>query len=363
MTEIIFWANTTSSTANASTLISGSDAAIQLTFTNDDPNIAGADTFGDLILESTAGAADPDTWVIINGVTYSFTYDLVGNFPEGNKVPEVLWGKQVAVIITPVGNFYFVLDGSGSELLMNDTGPGRITLDPVDETPPDEPICFCAGTEIATPSGARLVENIVVGDFVLNEAGAAKQVFWVGRTRVTAEELRANPDLRPIRIPAGSIAPKCPDADLDVSPQHRVVLGGPDAELLFGTSRVLVPAKHLLGTYAEALNPDAEVEYFHLLLEGHEILVSNGLPSESFQPARRTIDCMSEASQKVLLATLDVLGLEDMLRRQDCLLSLKSHEAAALLDAMSTRRPNPAGTSEMKYLPPGSPTDLSAPGP
>lgn len=157
-------------------------------------------------------------------------------------------------------------------------------------------------------------------------------MLWVGRTRVTVAEMAAHPEMRPIRIAAGAVTPGCPSSDLDVSPQHRVVLNGAMAELLFGALRVLVPAKHLVGTLAEILTPEADIEYFHVLLEDHEILVSNGMPTESFQPARRTIDCMSEDNQTMLLATLKALGLEKMLRRQDRLRSLKRTEAVALLD-------------------------------
>jgi hypothetical protein len=67
----------------------------------------------------------------------------------------------------------------------------------------------------------------------------------------------------------------------------------PATELMFGEERVLVAAKHLAGSLAEVEEPEAEVAYYHLLLEDHEILVSNGLKSESFQPARRTIDAMA----------------------------------------------------------------------
>ncbi len=211
MAEISFWVRADSITANNSTLNPiGTGGAqgfptTEITFTDGGT--------GDLILEYNGGLPDPDTQVIIGGVTYNFTFQLIGTLPFGNQqVPDVLEGKQVAVITVTIGNtfreLFFVLDGSGTFALMDAFGAGAIPLTAVDTTPPPTPVCFCAGTEIATPSGARLVENIVAGDFVLNEAGAAKQVFWVGRTRATAEKLRANPDLRPIRIPAGSIAPR-----------------------------------------------------------------------------------------------------------------------------------------------------------
>jgi hypothetical protein len=36
---------------------------------------------------------------------------------------------------------------------MNAFGQGGITLEEVTLNPPETPVCFCAGTEILTPSG------------------------------------------------------------------------------------------------------------------------------------------------------------------------------------------------------------------
>jgi hypothetical protein len=272
----------------------------------------------------------------------------VGTFPFGDtKVPAALWGKTVAKIVLSNGTvLFFVLDGTGTAALLNLIQNGRITLTNVDTTPPDTPVCFGAATEILTPSGYRMVETLRAGDFVLNDRGDAKQLIWVGRSTVSLAELRAHPNLRPIRIPAGAIAPGCPAADLHVSPQHRVVIEGPAAELMFGEERVLVPAKHLAGSLAEVVEPEAEVEYYHLLLEDHEILVSNGLKSESFQPARRTLDAMSADNQALLVEVLEALGMEEMLVRKDALLSLKRHEALVLSDALARDVPAGPATAE-----------------
>lgn len=344
MPTFSYWTRTTSSSANADTLVVGSDAATQITFTTDDPGIGGVDDTGDLTLDANGGLNDPNTWVVIDGTTYSFTYDTVGNFPSpgdpnDNKVPPTLHGELVGVIRTSVGNFFFVLDGSGTQTLMDQIGNGNLRLQNEDLDPPPVYVCFCTGSRIGTPSGARAVETLVAGDMVVNDRGEPVQIIWTGSTRISLAEMRRNPNHAPIRIPAGAFGPLLPDADLLVSPQHRIVLGGFAVELLFCTERVLAAAKHLVGTFAEISAPQTDVEYFHILTEKHEIIVSNGLPTESFQPARRSIDVMGAEAREVLVKVLDVLGRNDMLTRKDALPSLKAYEIKTLVAMMQHRPP------------------------
>jgi Hint domain len=343
MASISFWVRGDSTTANNNELnpigTSGGNGvpAFQLSFVDDDPDIPGIDTSGDLNLDGFNGLTDPDTMVLINGVRYPFTFTVQGTLPTSGQgiqqVPVEHRGDTVGVIRvvingTPV-EYFFILDGSGTEASMNAFGQGAIGLTNLDFTP-----CFCTGTMIATPSGPRAVERLRAGDMVLNDQGEAHRILWIGCSRVSLASLRHNPSLNPVRIPANAFGPSMPDADLFVSPQHRIVLQGHMAELLFGEARVLAAAKHLIGAFADKVEPDADVDYFHILTEGHEILVSNGLPTESFQPARRMIDVMAADTRAILEQTLSVLGRDDMLSRKDALLSLKRHEAQLLAELM-----------------------------
>lgn len=288
---------------------------------------------------------DPDTTVFFNGAERKFAVLLTGDLPVGSpRVPDGLEGKTVVLIKVDTDGdgvltandqqFFFVADGSGTLTLMGEFNNGSIQLDPtsVDVDPPPTPVCFCAGTEIATPSGPRVVETLRPGDMVLTEDRRAVQIVWVGRSHYSTAQLAADPTLRPIRIPAHAIRRGMPDRDLDLSPQHRIVIDGAACELMFGQPRVLVVAKHLVGTLAQVVEDDAGVTYFHLLFEEHEILLSNALPSESFQPARRMVEQMAGGAQTALMATLDALGAEAMLTRPDALPTLRSPEARVLLD-------------------------------
>lgn len=317
-------------------------------------------TSGDLLLDWVVDDADadnlpefdPDTTVLFNGVERQFAVLLTGDLPLGSpRVPNSLEGKTVVLIKVDTDGdgvledtdrqYFFVADGSGTLQLMQDFNNGSIALIPssVDNSPGPTAVCFCSGSDIATPSGPRKVETLAAGDMVLTDGGEARQVIWVGCSRQTQESLLRHPNLRPGVIPAGALSPGLPLADLHLSPQHRIVMQGPTCELLFGTDTVLVAVKFLVGTLADVAPVTGPVDYFHILLEDHDMLVSNGLPTESFQPARRTIDVMDDVTRSTLEGVLGALGAEEMLTRKDHYQSLKQPEAQVLLDRICRQTP------------------------
>jgi hypothetical protein len=345
MAQISFFARGDGSSAN--------NANLNIENTNTQPTVLltfDSGATGDLIFESNGGSPDPDTTVVINGTEYNFTVELVGVLPIGHgKVPDPLEGKTVAIISVVINGqterFFFVTDGSGTQVLMDEFGGGAVTLGSVIITPP--PFCFCAGTSIATPSGLRNVERLRAGDLVLTSEGCARQVIWVGSTRISAEALLQQPHLRPILIRAGSFGFGAPTADLYVSPQHRLVVRHSFCELLFAEEEVLVAAKFLVGSLAEVAEVAGDVEYVHVLLQDHEILLGNGLASESFQPTRRMIDVMGSPARARLEAVIDTLD-QDLLHRKDSLRSLRHHEAMVLMNAIDRSDRAVAGISQFK---------------
>jgi hypothetical protein len=155
-------------------------------------------------------------------------------------------------------------------------------------------ICFTPGTRLRTPSGAVPVEALREGDLVETRDGGAQEILWIGHRRLSGAQMHALPELRPIRIRAGALWDDRPDADLVVSPRHRILLRGPAADALFGTPEVLVAAEDLRNdaTVVRDLNL-REVSYIHLLLPRHHVVWANGVETESFHPAStdlRTVD-------------------------------------------------------------------------
>lgn len=116
-----------------------------------------------------------------------------------------------------------------------------------------------------------------------------------------------------------------------VSPQHRVLIEGARAEMYFGESEVLVPAKHLIGL-AEVTRalPAEGVTYVHILFDRHEIVQSDGIWTESFQPAERTLNALDEAARSEVLNLFPELA-GDTTGFSSARLSLKAHEARVLV--------------------------------
>jgi len=164
--------------------------------------------------------------------------------------------------------------------------------------------CFVEGTFIATPDGERAVEEMAAGDRVLTASGAAVPIRWVGRRVITRAGLERTPAVRPVLIPEGSIAPGQPERDLYVSPLHRIRIGGWRAELVKAAPFVFVHASSLPFARREA--PPVRgggVRYYHLLCDGHEVIRSNGLASETLYPGDIALKTFGAAAVEEMRAS------------------------------------------------------------
>ncbi|ARO14483.1 hemolysin-type calcium-binding region [Ketogulonicigenium robustum] len=142
--------------------------------------------------------------------------------------------------------------------------------------------CFTSGTLIATPKGDVAIETLREGDLVLTKDHGPQPLRWIGSSKVSAAKLQERANLRPIRIRAGALGDNMPVQDLTVSPQHRVLLTSKIARNMFDATEVLVAAKQLLQIEGIDIVDDLSgVEYFHMLFDRHEIVVSNGAETES----------------------------------------------------------------------------------
>ncbi|WP_417601922.1 Hint domain-containing protein [Pararhodobacter oceanensis] len=152
-------------------------------------------------------------------------------------------------------------------------------------------ICFLPGTQIATPQGLRLVEELQPGEPVETRDNGAQRVVWRGETKLTGAELYLYPHLRPLRIRAGALGNERPEADLLVSPSHRMLMPlaqGARGDLPHGgaaADEVLIAAEDLEDGRLVRRDFTLEtVRYVHLMFERHEIISANGQPCESFHP-------------------------------------------------------------------------------
>jgi hypothetical protein len=79
-----------------------------------------------------------------------------------------------------------------------------------------------------------------------------------------------------------------------------MLLTGARADLLFGADEVLVRAEHLTHLPGIALAAETQVTYLHLLFDRHEVVLSDGTWSESFQPGDRTLAGLDGAARDEL---------------------------------------------------------------
>lgn len=169
--------------------------------------------------------------------------------------------------------------------------------------------CFASGTRIKTRGGEVPVEQLLVGQDVLTLDDGFMPVRWIGARRVGAEELTAVPALRPIRIAAGALGENQPEQDLLVSPQHRVLVRSRVAERMFGAREVLMAAKHLLGLDGVAVAEDlAEVTYWHFLFDQHQVVFSNGAPTESLFTGPEALKSVTPEAREEILALFPELA-------------------------------------------------------
>ena len=140
--------------------------------------------------------------------------------------------------------------------------------------------CFVAGTRIRTVRGEVPVERLQVGDLVHTRDDGLQPLRWIGTRVVPAEGKMA-----PVRIGANTLGTH--DA-VSVSPLHRILIQNAHAELLYGSSEVLIAARDLIDGKAIRQMTGGQVQYVHLLFDRHQVVWSNGLQSESFLPGPQT---------------------------------------------------------------------------
>ncbi len=172
--------------------------------------------------------------------------------------------------------------------------------------------CFARGTLIETDRGAVAIEELTEGDLVMTRDNGLQPIRWIGNRALSAEVLFANDKLRPIRIRAGALGRGLPTSDLLVSPQHRVLVRSHIAQKMFGAPEVLVAAKQLCQIDGIDIAYDmASVEYFHMLFDRHEVVISNGAETESLFTGPEALKAVGPAAAEEIFAIFPELRDRD----------------------------------------------------
>ncbi|MFC2967673.1 Hint domain-containing protein [Acidimangrovimonas pyrenivorans] len=191
--------------------------------------------------------------------------------------------------------------------------------------------CFTPGTLIATPKGERLVEELRPGDTVITRDNGIQEIRWVGQKALDWKALSANPHLKPVLIRAGALGNGLPERDMMVSPNHRLLVANDRTALYFDEHEVLVAAKHVVNNMGIQTIESIGTTYIHFMFDRHEVVLSNGAWTESFQPGDFTLKGMGNAQRSEIFELFPELrtpeGVEDYTAARK---TLKRHEAMLL---------------------------------
>jgi hypothetical protein len=96
-------------------------------------------------------------------------------------------------------------------------------------------------------------------------------VRWLGRRRLDCRRHPRPWDVLPVRIRQDAFVPGQPRRDLVLSPDHAVLVAG-----------ALIPVRYLVNGATIVQEDAGTVEYWHVELDRHDVLLAEGLPSESY---------------------------------------------------------------------------------
>lgn len=125
-----------------------------------------------------------------------------------------------------------------------------------------------------TVTGEICIEDLQIGDRVETVRGEAMAVKWIGRHVYKRSGPAWSKCVMPIRVARHALDERTPHRDLYLSPGHALFIDG-----------VLIRAKELVNgiSVAPGLPADHEtIEYFHIVLDSHDVVLAEGAPVETF---------------------------------------------------------------------------------
>ena len=246
-----------------------------------------------------------------------------------NGSPISLTGGEGAETTGDVLNFNGQLLAGSVVITDNDgSGPGKTgTATLLDGTVVnfsqiESIICFAGGTLIDTPHGLRPIDDLSVGDMVLTRDSGPQPLRWIGQRTVSGEGAFA-----PIQFAPGSIGNT---RRLLVSPQHRMLITDYRAAMYYGEEEVITAAEFLLNGDTVVIKPMAEVTYFHLLFDRHELISSDGAWSESYQPGSYSLPGLADKARAELFDLFPSLRWDPNGYGRSVRAAIKRHQAALL---------------------------------
>ena len=229
-----------------------------------------------------AGLTAPNTGVIQIDGARLFTD------PHATQtITDVAWGDEFVIKGLDFTGDTVTLDTTTNDLTVKNGGTTVFTMDDVHlqsgatnafvivGTDTIEAVCYARGTMIRTPDGELPVEKLRPGKQVITLVDGQEvpqTVTWLGHRRISLAGHPRPETVAPIRIERDAFADGMPHRDLLVSPDHAIFVDGK-----------LICARQLVNgtTIRQELDWTA-VDYYHVELDQHAILLAEGLPAESY---------------------------------------------------------------------------------
>ncbi len=220
-------------------------------------------------LEVTGTIASTETIVFQGANAYlhldnpTHAYGSVIGFAASDSID--LKGVDPASVSAAAGTLTF---GAGYSFPLNSTAFATASPDGTVLTT----LCFLPDTLIQTPSGQVKVQELAVGEIVSTFSGGERPVVWIGNGAVLATPGRRGP-ATPVLVRRHAFAANVPNMDLRVTKGHAFWFDG-----------VLIPVEFLVNHRSIVWDDRAqEVSVFHVELDGHDVLIANGAPAESYR--------------------------------------------------------------------------------
>ncbi len=224
--------------------------------------------------DGTDGSYPYDALLDVNGVLYGttssgattldgtlFSYDIAaGQFQTLYIFANSTGSSSLANLIDVSGTLYGTTSLGGS-------ANGGVLFS-------YEIACFCRGTRILTERGEIAVEDLRAGDRALTCLHGAilpARIVWIGQRRVDIASHPHPEFVRPIRFAPGALGDGVPHRSLLLSPDHALLVEGH-----------LIAARQLVNGCSITVLDVPSVQYFHVELERHSVLLAEGAKAESY---------------------------------------------------------------------------------
>jgi probable HAF family extracellular repeat protein len=233
---------------------------------------SGGETYGYLYSNGVFTPITPSTDAVdVDPSSINDKGDIVGEFKDSSGIVHGFLDHDGAYTIFDVAGTQFTnpVSINNSDQIVGDyldsNGISQIFL------AEPEPACFCRSTLIVSQKGDVAVEALAIGDLVQTPSGL-RPVKWIGRRSYSGRFITGRKGMLPICFKAGSLDEGLPRRDLWISPHHAMYLDG-----------ILIEAKDLVNG-ASIVQPEGidRVDYFHLELDSHDVILAEGAWSETF---------------------------------------------------------------------------------